>query len=443
MDVPRRGISRRVAVNLLAVGVLLLLVAAALAGRAATPAQPGAGTGTASAASPDPLTAAIDTSQRRLTDVPGDWRTWAALGAAYVEQARITGDPSYYAKAEGALDRSLELHPDDNDTALTGQGALANARHDFAAAERLADRALAMNPYSATAWGVLDDARTQLGDYEGASAAVQRMLELEPGVASFARASYDAELHGDTAQATTALDQALALASTPAETAYCATYLGALALSQGDLDEAARRYDAGAAATPDDPQLILGQARVAAARGQVDLAVRSYEQVVREQPLPEHLVEYGEFLLSVGRDDAAAQQFAVLGTVRTLFEANGVSDDLGVALFEADHGSPAVAVTAARAEFDRRQNVDAQDALGWALHMAGRDAEALEHARAATALGGASARFLYHRGAIEAALGRNDDARATLTEALDRNPYFSPLFGPQAAELLDSLGGRP
>jgi tetratricopeptide (TPR) repeat protein len=443
MNGSRRGISRRLAVNLLAVGVLLLLVAAAFAGRPASPTEPGAGTGTESVASPDPLTAAIDTAQQRLTDVPGDWRTWAAVGAAYVEQARITGDPSYYAKAEGALDRSLELRADDNDAALTGQGALANARHDFAAAEQLADRALAINSYSATAWGVLADARTQLGDYEGASAAVQRMLELEPGVASFTRASYDAELHGDTAQATTALEQALERASTPAAKAFCSTYLGALALARGDLDEAARRFEAGTAAKPDDPALLLGQARVAAARGETDVATRTYEKVVSNQPLPEHLVEYGEFLLSIGRDDAADEQFAVLATVRTLFEANGVSDDLGIALFEADHGNPAAAVTAARAEFDRRQNVDAHDALGWALHKAGQDAEALEHARAATALGGASARFLYHRGAIEAALGRDDDARATLTEALDRNPYFSPLFGPQAADLLDSLGGRP
>jgi tetratricopeptide (TPR) repeat protein len=434
---------RRAAVNTMAVGVLLLLVAAAFAGRASTSGSPGSGPGAAPAAVTDPMTAAIAAAQKRLTDVPGDWRTWAELGAAYVEQARVTADPSYYAKAEGALNRSVELRPDGNDAALIGLGALANARHDFAAAEQLADRALALNAYSSTAWGVMDDARTQLGDYDGASAALRRMLDLKPGVASFTRASYDAELHGDTPLATTALEQALRLAASPAEKAYCSTYLGALAWSQGDLDEAARRFDAGAAAAPNDPLLLLGQARVAAARGDVDLASRRFEQVVQDQPLPEHLVEYGEFLLSIGQDDEAADQFAVLATVRKLFAANGVSDDLGVALFEADHGDPAAAVPAAKAEFARRQNIDAQDALGWALHAAGRDAEALVHAQAATALGGAGARFLYHRGVIEAALGRDAEARATLTGALDRNPYFSPLFAPRAERLLDSLGGRP
>jgi tetratricopeptide (TPR) repeat protein len=335
------------------------------------------------------------------------------------------------------------VRPDDNDLALTGLGALANARHDFAGAQRLAGRALALNAYSATAWGVLDDARTQLGDYAGASDAVRHMLALKPGVASFTRASYDAELHGNQALATSALEQALALAGTPAEKAYCATYLGGLAWSRGDLDEAERRFDAGLASAPGSPLLVLGQARVAAARGDVAAAKRAYDKVVAELPLPEHLVEYGEFLLATGRPDRAKAQFAVLGTVRKLFTANGVSDDLGVAQFEADHGDPAAALAAAEAEFARRHNIDAQDALGWALHKAGRDAEALPHAVAATSLGGASARFLFHRGVIEAALGRDDQARATLAEALDRNPYFSPLFAPEARRLLDSLGGPP
>ena len=129
--------------------------------------------------------------------------------------------------------------------------------------------------------------------------------------------------------------------------------------------------------------------------------------------------------------------------MRGLFAASGVTDDLTTALFAADHGDPATALAAAEAEFGRRQNIDAHDALAWALHSAGRDAEALPHAQQATALGGAGALFLYHRGVIEAAVGQVDSARATLARALDTNPYFSPLHAPRAEELLASLGGRP
>ena len=389
----------------------------------------------------DPLTASITAAAQRLTEVPGDHETWALLGQAYVEQARVTADPSFYEKADGALRQSLTLRPEGNDAALTGQGALANARHDFAAAADLAEQAVAVNPYGATGWGVLTDARTQLGDHAGATDALQRMLDLQPGIASFTRASYDAELHGDLVNARSALEQALQAAPDAAGAAYCRTYLGALAFSTGDLDEAADQYAAGLADVPGDPALLLGRARALAARGEADAAAEAFRSVVDAQPLPEHLVEFGEYLESLGRDDDAAGQFALVATVRQLFAAGRVSDDLSTALFAADHDDPGTAVAAAEAEFARRQNIDSHDALGWALHSAGRDAEALAHAQAATALGGRNALFLYHRGVIEAAVGRSDEARATLTEALDANPYFSPLHAPRAVELLESLGG--
>lgn len=60
---------------------------------------------------------------------------------AYVEQARVTADPSYYSNAEGALEKSLQLRPEGNDDALTASGALANARHEFEDAANFARRA--------------------------------------------------------------------------------------------------------------------------------------------------------------------------------------------------------------------------------------------------------------------------------------------------------------
>ena len=432
---------RRTAVASLAAGGLLLVASAA--GFAAAAQDEPTPTAAEQTASVDPLTAAIQAAQVRLQDVPGDYTTWAQLGAAYVEQARVTADPSYYDRAEGALQQSLVLRPADNDTALTGQGALANARHDFAAARDAAEAALAINDYDATAWGVLTDARTQLGDYAGATEALDRMLELRPGLASFTRASYDAEIHGDVHQARSALEQALALTTGGSDEAFCRTYLGQLAFSQGDLEEAGAQFSTGLADLPDDPTLLLGRARVDAALGDEEDAVAGFQRVVDSRPLPENVVEYGEYLESLGRDDDAEQQYAVVDTVRQLFATSGVTDDLSAALFAADHDDPVTALVSATAEYERRQSTDSQDAMAWALHAAGRDAEALPLSQQATSLGGASALWLYHRGAIEAALGMTGQARATLTGALDTNPYFSPLLAPRAQDLLESLGGRP
>jgi len=55
------------------------------------------------------LTEQISILQARLRLVPNDWSAYASLGADYVQQARITADPTYYPKAQGVLQRSLAL----------------------------------------------------------------------------------------------------------------------------------------------------------------------------------------------------------------------------------------------------------------------------------------------------------------------------------------------
>lgn len=434
--------TKRTAISAVVAGVLLFLVAAAgvynlLAdddpGQAASEEQP--------VEQVDALTQAIAAAQQRLEELPGDYNTWSELGSAYVEQARVTADPSYYPKAEGALQESLALRPESNDPALTGMGALANARHDFAAAADFARQALAINSYSSTAYGVLADALTQLGDYPGATAAVQQMLALRPGIASFTRASYDYELHGDIDNARSALEQALNGAQGSSAESFCLYYLGQLEFTNGNLDAAEEHFSAGLELAPNDPSLILGRARIAAARGDVEDAARGFQNAVNARPLPENFIEFGQYLESVDQTEQAQDQFDLVDTVRRLFAENGVADDLGTALFAADHGDPATALSAAQAEYDRRQNIDSSDAMGWALYSAGRYAEALPYAVSATSIGGVNALFVYHRAMIESALGLEDQARGSLTLALETNPYFSPLHQDEAQAALAALGG--
>jgi len=423
----------------LAVVVAIVVVAVGLVGRDSV--EPAAAPPSTAPTATDEVSRGIARAQERLAANPEDYRTWAELGLAYVEQARITADPSYYPRAEGALDTSLELNEADNDVALTGMGALSNARHEFSAAADWARRALEVNPAGATTYGVLTDALTQLGDYDGATAALQQMLNLKPGIPSFTRASYNLELHGNVDGARSALQQALDASFDASDVAFCRTYLGLLAFSQGDLDGAAEEYAAGLAQVPGEPALLLGQARVDAARGDEAAAIAGYAQVVAIRPLPDYLVEYGNYLRSLGRDDEADAQFALFETAQQIFRANGVQDSLSVALVAADEGDADAALAAAEREYAQRQNIDAADAMGWALHVAGRDAEALPYAQQATGIGGRNALFLYHRGIIEQALGQDEQARISLDTALDTNPHFSPLHAPLAEAALATLGG--
>ncbi len=432
---PTRRRRHRRTVLLLLLGLLVASVAAA--GLVEPAAQP------RSAATPkivnDQVAASIERAQDRLRRVPDDPMTWATLGTGYVEQARVSGNPAYYPQAQGALERSVQLQPEGNAPALIGLGALANARHDFAAARRYAEQAVATNPSSAEAYGVLADAATQLGDPATATAAVQRMLDLRPGVASFTRASYELELHGRTDEARVALQQALESSTSRDGQAFCHYYLGELAWGGGELDAAAAAYARGLAAVPGDPALLAGQAKVLAARGQLDQAITGYQELTQRVPSPQYLLEYGELLESAGRNDSAQVQYGLIAEQHRLAAAAGSTDDLAAALLAADHGDPAEAVRLALAEWDRRQSVFTADGLAWALHAAGRDVEALPYAERAGELGTRSAVADFHRGMILAALGRTDEAIVALDTALRTNPYFSPLHAVKARAALDAL----
>jgi hypothetical protein len=104
-------------------------------------------------------------------------------------------------------------------------------------------------------------------------------------------------------------------------------------------------------------------------------------------------------------------------------------------------------VTRLRAEWKRAPSVQTADALGWALHKAGDDKEALTYAKRATdpEHGGTvrSALIAYHRGEVERKLALDGPARRHIGEALRINPAFSPLLSPLAKEALTALGDPP
>jgi len=384
----------------------------------------------------------IARAQQRLRDVPGDYDTWAALGGAYLERARVSADPSYYPKAEGALRRSLTIHPDGNATALIGLGALANARHDFAAARDLAQRALRIDAYSADAYGVLADAQTQLGNAAAATSATQRMLDVRPGLAAYARASYDLEQHGRLAESESLMRRALSAAVDPADIAFCRYQLGELAWQTGRLDAASTEYAAGRAADPSYLPLLAGQAKLAAALGRLGEALAGYADLTARYPAPTYLIDYADLLRAVGQPARADEQLGLAAAALRLFTANGGTDDLGAAQLALAQDRPADAVRAARREWSRRHFADVADVLGWALHEAGSNTQALPYARRASALGARNAGYLFHLGMIELSLGKTADARRDLRAALALNPHFSPRYAPLAQAALSRLGVR-
>ncbi len=177
------------------------------------------------------------------------------------------------------------------------------------------------------------------------------MLDAKPNLASYARVSYFRELHGDLAGAERAMRLAVdAGGAAPENVAYVQTLLGQARVHARPASAPRRmpyrlalyRFPAYAPAT-------AGLARVDAARGGSGPAIARLRGVVDRLPLPEYVIALGEAELAAGRPGARrARDLALVRAEQRLLAANGVNTDTEIALFEADHGSPARAVTLAR-----------------------------------------------------------------------------------------------
>lgn len=418
-------------------------------GKAAPPALGPAGRAMAAAGAGAPaalpdLSVLIGEREAHLRKHPGDDESWAVLGAAYVERGLRTADSAYYPKAETALRTSLRTRPEGNAQALTGMAALANARHDFRGAKKWAESAVRLAPKRWSAYPVLIDAYSGLGDAKGVEKALETLKKLNPGSpAVLARSGQVYRDRGWREDAAAKLADAVALARSPAEKAVCLYRVGELSWERGEPSEALRYYEAALVSDPDHHPSLAGKGRALAALGRTSEALRSYQLALVKQPAPEYALALGELYETLRLAPAARAQYDVLRARVKQEGVNGVNDERVLGLFEADHGDADAAVDRLRAEFKRHGSPEVADALGWALHRAGEDKEALKYATRATEKGPRSAVFFYHRGQIERDLERYGAARRHIGEALLINPYFSPLLAPRARAAMESLGEPP
>lgn len=403
---------------------------------AASPQQIGAAIGPLQTGASTPVQ--ITALQRSIRVHSRDAELWAALGSSYYQRVRETGDFSFYTRAQGVLNTALRLDPRSS-SALVGLATIALARHDFRAGLAYARRAHRLEPEANAAYPGIVDGLVETGQYRAAGRTIQEFLNRVPTLSSYARLSYFRELHGDLDGALQAMQYAISAGgSAPENVAYVQTLLGSLEFFRGRLSAAGRADRIALAQVPGYPQALVYLAEVQAAEGHLSAAITTYRDAVNRLPLPQYVTELGDAELAAGKPAQAQRDFALIGAEERLLAANGVNTDVDLALFEANHGSPARAVVLGRRSW-AAPSVRSADARGWALTQAGRPAEGLGWARRALMLGSRDPNFLYHAGIAAARSGDRTAARRYLTAAVSLNPRFSPLYGPRAERALKAL----
>jgi tetratricopeptide (TPR) repeat protein len=176
-----------------------------------------------------------------------------------------------------------------------------------------------------------------------------------------------------------------------------------------------------------------GMAQVLASFGRLRPAIDFEQRAVDRVPLPAQVALLGDLYRAVGDRKAAGREYSLIGVIEKLLAANGVRNDLDVALFDADHLiRPDQLSALARKGHAERPSVYGDDVLGWALARSGNCREGLRWSTRSLRLGTRDALRFFHHGWIEACLGHRAEAGVWYRRALALNPTFSILWAPVA-----------
>ena len=368
---------------------------------------------------------------------PGAADVLTQLGFAYQLRWRETADPSFLPLSETALRRALRARPGDANAVL-GLGSLALIRHEFRDALAYGRRAQRLLRGSGRPYGVVGDALVELGRYDEAFRAFERMVALRPNLASYARIAYARELTGDPEGAIAAMRLALdATGGQPEPTAWSLVELSKLELGLGRVGAAERHVRSALRAFPGYPAARAELARVEAVRGRIARAVAEARRAADAVPTPQAVALLGELLDRAGKPAEARRQRATVAVIARVLEANGVQVDLESAVYRADYRiRPRETVALARRARAARPSIYGNDALAWALARAGRCREALPFAERALRLGTKDPLLYFHRGYAEGCAGDQSAMQDWYRRALTLNPEFSVRWAPVARAAL-------
>jgi tetratricopeptide (TPR) repeat protein len=417
---------------LAAFGLTLALILTLGGGRDLDLAADGTGAG---AEIPPAASAAerISILQRAARDTQAGAGVYAALGEAYLQRARESGDPGFYTRAGRSFGAALRRDARDVDAVL-GAGTLAGMRHDFTEQLRRGREAQRLVPGLVSPLPEIADAQIELGRYGAAERTLQQLLDAKPNLTSYSRVSYLRELTGDLPGAVAAMRLAVSAGGgDPENVAYVQVLLGDLQLQRGRVAAARLAYTAALRSLPGYPAGTVGLARADAAGGDLGRAAARLRRAAAQLPLTATLSLLAQVEGALGQPAAAQAALDAAGAQQQLYAAADTLPDAEAVLFEADHGDPQRAVALGRRVWRSAPSIRSADALGWALVRAGEPEAALTWSRRALRTGSRDALYHLHAGVALARAGRPEAAERHFDLARRGRAALSP----RAATLLE------
>lgn len=338
---------------------------------------------------------------------PDDPHYQVLLAGAYVQKTRETTDYSYLDRAAAILNSVLS---DDrtNYEAQRLQVETLLERHEFSKAAEASRRLTRIGPSDPWNWGTLGDALTEMGEYNEAGDAYQKMVSLRPDLASYNRAAHFRFLYNDVPGAIAIMKKAIeAGSSSPENVAWCMVDLGNIYWKSGQLQEAGDSFANALRTFRGYHPAYAGLARVMAAQGDAAGAIENFKRAQAITPLPDYAAALYDLYHQTGQEELAKQQLALLDAIDKVSRATGETANRNLVFAFADRDIKLDrALELAQGELQFRRDIYSYDALAWALYKNHRYAEAQEYMQKALALQTPEPIFRQHAAAIAQAMER-------------------------------------
>ena len=351
----------------------------------------------------------------KLREKNDDPVRWVNLGDVLAQMMRDTADENFYGHAETAYQFALRLQPGSAD-ALAGMAWVTGGRHQFDRSREWAERALAADPGNAAACGILGDAALELGDYEAAYTHYQKMMDLKPDLSSWSRGAHLLYLTGDSKKGMWLMEKAIKAGGPFAEnTAWCRAKLAMMLFHQGAYISAAQTLEPPLKAGSKNTHVLLAAGRIAAARGDAEVAEKYFQTVIESGPNHEALVALGDLRAVAGNAEEAEK-------------------------FYADHDRKPIEALRMAEVRKLTRNVNEADTLAWVYFKNGDQPHAIEAIKRALSQKTQDAEIHFHAGMIAAKFGDRVSAQHHLQTALSLTPRDSIRQAPVAVATLEKLG---
>ena len=377
---------------------------------------------------------------------PSDIKSLVALSAIYLQEARSSGNFSYYDKAAlNCINKVLEKDAV-NFEALTFKATIFLSQHHFAEGLKLASQIQKTYSYNAFIYGILTDANVELGNYKAALDDADKMVSIRPDIRSYSRISYLREIYGDIPGAIEAMKLAVDAGAPGSEsTEWARVQLGKLYEQSGEMKYAEMHYTISLENRPGYPYALAGLARVAVAAKDYQKAISYYQRAdssSNDYSFREALVELYQL---TGNETRSA--FIANGIIEEMEKAaksmakgdsSGHYADKEMAYAYVDINNYDKALEHALLEYNRRpNNIDANETVAWVYYKKKEYTKATTFIKAALQTGCRNPVLLCRAGLIYSKAGDLAKSKNYLQLALKDQANISPLLKTEAEQTLN------